>query len=144
MVANLNILALDVGERRVGTALANSVSRLSSPNKTMIQSNSIFDELQEIIKEQSIDLIVIGLPRNLNGQETAQTKYVRQFTKKIYDIVNIPVYFEDEALSSVRAKQALNSAKKAYKKEDIDSLAACYILDDFIANNAEVINVQKV
>ena len=64
--------------------------------------------------------------------------------KKFMMIVNIPLYFEDEALSSVRAKQALNSAKKAYKKEDIDSLAACYILDDFIANNAEVINVQKV
>lgn len=140
MAANHNILALDVGERRVGTALANSVARLSSPYKTLIHSNNILSDIKEIINKEAIDVLVVGLPRNLDGQDTDQTKYVRQFSDKLRVIVDVPMYFEDEALSSVRAKQALENGKKAYKKEDIDSLAACYILDDFMANQLEVIN----
>ena len=55
MVANLNILALDVGERRVGMALANSVSRLSSPNKTMIQSDQFLMSSKKLLRNnQSI------------------------------------------------------------------------------------------
>lgn len=139
MVANLNILALDVGERRVGLALAGSASGLSSPFKTLINSDKIIEEIQKIIKDQTVGVLVIGLPINLKNQETDQTRYVREFARKIESLVDVPIYFENEALSSVRAKQVLENQKKSYKKEEIDSLAACYILDDFIANHPEVI-----
>ncbi len=140
MAANLNMLALDVGERRVGVALANSIARLSSPFKTLIHSDQTLDDIQRIIKEESIGILVIGLPRNLDGKETDQTQYVRKFSDGVQDLINIPMYFEDEALSSVRAKETLEESKKDYNKEDIDSLAACYILDDFMTNHPEVID----
>lgn len=141
MVASLNILALDVGERRVGIALANSIARLSSPYKTLNESDQILSDIEKIIHEESISFIVVGLPRNLDGLETDQTQYVRKFSDGLQDLIKIPLYFEDEALSSVRAKETLESDNKPYKKEDIDSLAACYILDDFMANHPEVLDV---
>jgi putative Holliday junction resolvase len=140
MAANRNILALDVGERRVGVALANSMARLSNPHSTLIQSDQIALEIKNLIQAEQADILVIGLPKNLSGEDTDQTRYVREFSDQLEGIVGIPVYFEDEAFSSVRAKQALDEDGKPYKKEDVDALAACYILDDFIANNPEVIN----
>lgn len=140
MVANFNMLALDVGERRVGVATANSVARLSRPLKTILQTDHILDDINQIIEDEKINLIVIGLPRNLSGVDTAQTNYVKGFSAKLQKFVDIPIYFEDETFSSVRAKSTLDKAKKTYSKGDIDRLAACYILDDFIINNPEVIN----
>jgi len=141
MVASLNILALDVGERRVGTAIANSISRLSSPLRTLTQDDSIITSIQDILNKENIGVLVIGLPQNLSGQDTDQTRYVREFSDKLHAIVKVPVFFEDEALSSVRARKTLDDSKKPYQKGDVDSLAACYILDDFIANHPEVVNV---
>jgi putative holliday junction resolvase len=143
MAANYNLLALDVGERRIGLALANSGARLSQPLMTLTQSDQVFNDLQDIIAKQSISLLVVGLPRNLSGQDTAQTKYVRKFSDELKALVDIPIYYENEALSSVRAKQTLDSSKKPYPKEAIDSLAACFILDDFLVNNPKPSNVPK-
>ena len=140
MAVDLNLLALDVGERRVGTALASTASRLSSPNKTLNQSDQIWDEIGNIIEKEDIGIVVIGLPRNLNGDETDQTRYVREFSDKFATHFDIPFFLEDEALSSVRAKESLDSSGKNYAKEDIDSFAACYILDDFMANHPEDLN----
>lgn len=141
MAVHLNIMALDVGERRIGLAIASSASRLSSPFKTIVNSDSVLVELGEIISQESINLLVVGLPRSLEGNNTSQTDFSRVFADKLKVSVDIPVYLEDEALSSVRAKNTLEDRGQDYKKEDIDSLAACYILDDFMNHHKEVINV---
>ena len=141
MAANHRLLALDVGERRVGVALANSVARLSSPLVTLSNTEDIIDDIKLIIADEGVDMVIVGLPKNLSGEDTAQTKYVREFTDQLKLKVDLPTYFEDEALSSVRAKKTLDDGGKPYKKEEIDSLAACYILDDFMANNPGVISV---
>jgi putative Holliday junction resolvase len=140
MAVNRNILSLDVGERRVGVAIANSIAKLSSPYKTLINTDQVYEEILSILKNEEIDIIVVGLPQNLSSEDTDQTRYVRLFTDKLKDISKTAVYFENEALSSVRARNTLDESGKPYKKADIDSLAACYILDDFISNNPEVIN----
>jgi putative Holliday junction resolvase len=93
MAANLNMLALDVGERRVGMALANSVARLSSPYKTLLQSSSIAADINDVIEKEDINILVIGLPKNLNGEETAQTKSVREFSDQLRNSIDLPFYF---------------------------------------------------
>ena len=85
-----------------------------------------------------IDGIVVGLPLGLDGQETDQTKWLRGFIDDLKKAVSLPFYFENEALSSVRAESELESRGKKYQKEDIDSLAACFILEDFLNNNLEI------
>ena len=140
MAVQHNLLAIDVGERRVGVAIANSLARLSSPLTTLINNDNLHELIKELVEKNNITELVIGLPRNLNGYDTKQTEYVRNFSKQLENL-NLPIYLEDEALSSVRAKDMLEKSKKNYSKADVDSQAACYILDDFMLNHSEVINV---
>lgn len=132
-----SILALDIGERRIGVALANSFSRLPRPLTTLEVSNSIMDQLQNLLSTYQVTNLVIGLPRNLNGQETDQTRLVRQFAAKLAKLTTIPLSWQDEAVTSVQAEAELKSRGKAYHKQDIDALAATYILEDYLASNSE-------
>lgn len=141
MAAHRNLMALDVGERRIGLAIANSSNRLSRPLKTIVNNDGATTEISRIISSEPISILVVGLPRNLNGEDTAQTNFVRSFADELGSKIEIPVFFEDEALSSVRAKESLKQRKKPYDKAEIDSQAACYILDDFMANQKKVIDV---
>ena len=75
---------------------------------------------------------MIGLPRGLDGQETAQTMTVRAFGTMLGKALKLPVHWQDEALTSVQAASELEQRGKAYRKADIDSLAAVYILEDYL------------
>lgn len=125
-----SILGLDVGEVRVGVALANSVARLAGPYTTLANTDSIFEQIHDIIKRESVEQVVVGLPRNLSGEDTDQTRYCRAFGARLEPFV--PIAFQDEALTSHKAEAELKSRGKAYGKADIDSLAATYILEDFL------------
>lgn len=125
-----SILGVDVGETRVGVALANSVARFASPYATLINTDSIFEQIHDIIKRESVELVIVGLPRNLSGEDTDQTRYCRSFGAHLEAFV--PVAFQDEALTSRKAEAELKARGKAYDKADIDSLAATYILEDFL------------
>ena len=140
MDLNFNLLALDVGESRVGLATANSIAKMASPLKTIQQTDDILDDIQQIISTENVRVVVVGLPRSLSGDETSQTKFSKDFSKKLSDKTGLHIFMEDEALSSVRAKEYLAQQNKNYKKEDIDSVAASFILNDFMLNHPEVFN----
>ncbi len=127
-----NILALDVGEKRVGVAISNSEARLPKPLTTLNHDESLWPRLRELIEEENVKLIVVGLPRSLNGGETKQTEYVRSFAKTLANGTELPIQFQDEALTSVHATTELNKSKKPYAKSNVDALAATYILSDFL------------
>jgi putative Holliday junction resolvase len=138
MAALRNFLALDVGEVRIGLAMANSVSKLPSPVTTLLNNEDFFASLQQTIDENQITDLVVGLPKSLNDTDTQQTIWLRDFHKLLESRVKIPIHLENEALSSVRAEDELKSIGRVYKKEDVDALAACFILDDFIKNSQEL------
>lgn len=127
-----SIIALDIGEQRTGVALANSIARIASPLITLRTPTSLVDEVAEIIKQHDASELVVGLPRNLHGKDTAQTQYVRQITAKIEAATGLTAQYIDEALTSVKAEKELKERKKPYAKEDIDMLAATYILEDYL------------
>ena len=124
-----NIVALDIGKTRVGVAMAHTVSRLPSPYATLINNEEIFDAIHAILDKESVELVVVGLPRNLSGDETEQTAYTHAFAAKLTDFTNI--VFQDEALTSVKAEKELQARGKPFAKGDIDALAATYILEDY-------------
>lgn len=132
------ILSLDVGERRIGVAVANMAARLPSPLTTLARGESSFQEIQDLIDHHNTEVLVVGLPRGLDGQHTAQTVAVEEFKAALEQYVNIAVYWQDEALTSKQAESELETRGKPYKKEDIDALAANYILDDFMRDHPEV------
>lgn len=124
-----SILALDVGEKRIGVAIANPVARLARPLTTLSHDANIFTTLEQLITDESVSIVVVGLPRNLSGEDTDQTAYVRQFTEKLrHDMIR----FQDEALTSKKAEMELRQRGKPYDKGDIDALAATYILEDYL------------
>jgi putative Holliday junction resolvase len=128
-----NIIALDIGEKRIGVARANKYARMPSPLVTLANDQYFNEKLNELLMQNSASELVVGLPRGLDGQETMQTKFVRDFVAQLD--INIPVHFQDEALTSVHAREILDQKKREYKKEQIDALAASIILMDYLEAN---------
>jgi putative Holliday junction resolvase len=136
--SNGTILALDVGGRRIGVAAANVIARIAHPLVTIENDDQTVAKLKQLVDEEQAISLVVGLPRNLNGNETAQTKEVQDFIDSLRKHVDMPVYWQDEAVTSRQAEAELVERGKPYAKGDIDALAATYILEDFLRDNPEV------
>lgn len=128
-----SILALDVGERRIGVAIASKLARLPRPLTTLNNEGAIWQRIEDLAQQEAADVVVVGLPRNLSGEDTAQTAYVRAF---VQPSSKFSVVFQDEALTSQKAESELKSRGKPYEKGDIDALAATYILEDYLQQHA--------
>lgn len=132
-----NLMCLDVGIRRIGVALADSAVKIAVPFTTIEtneENNSEIKEINQIIAREKIDILVIGLPRNLSGEETAQSVYTKNFAENFRMAVD-NIVFQDESLTSVQAEDLLKSYKKPYTKGDIDMHAAAIILQDYLEEN---------
>lgn len=127
-----NTLGLDVGEARVGMAIIADGLAMARTMPTLLHDDKLAGSINAIIAEQSIEQLVLGLPRSLAGEETAQTAYVRQFANQLKQQTGLPIIFQDEALTSVNAEQSLQASGKTFAKGDIDSLAAQAILNDYL------------
>ncbi len=131
------ILALDVGERRIGVAIASLETRLPSALTTLLRSEESPQDIQHLLEKHSATALVVGLPRGLDGQHTAQTSAVEAFGKTLAAKVQIPLYWIDEAVTSRQAEAELIARGKPYAKGDIDALSAVYILEDFLRDHSE-------
>lgn len=132
---NARIVALDVGSKRIGVASANVVARLASPLQTLDVTERIKDDIVKVLSEQTASALVVGLPRGMQGQDTAQTEVVRQFIAELKPSISVPVYWQDEALTSHLSKLELNTKKAQHSKGEVDALAATYILEDYLQNS---------
>lgn len=132
-----NLMALDVGDRRIGIAVASAITKLPRPLNTIFNDQNSISAIQKIIKNEEIGLVVVGLPRDMSGQETQQTKSVLSFGQALEAKINLPIHWQDEALTSQKAKEELSDRGVRYNKEHVDALAATYILNDFLLENGE-------
>ena len=133
-----SILALDIGSKRIGVASADSAIRIASPLTTIPNDDNIWHTISELVNRHQVEALVVGLPRNLNGDSTGQTKAVETFVDSLKSHITLPIYWQDEALTSKQAEAELNSKRRAYNKEEIDALAATYILEDFLGGHKEM------
>ena len=132
------LMALDVGERRIGVAIATASVRLAAPLTTLLRTETIMEDIEALAAEHNTKVLVVGLPRGLDGQHTAQTMAVEEFKAALEQYFPGPVFWQDEAVTSRQAEEELQARRKPYKKEDIDALSATYILDDFLRDHPEV------
>ena len=131
-------IGIDLGSKRVGLAISDKMNMIASPYKTLTFKNELdlLDQLRLIIVDFKVKSIVLGLPLNMNGEDSTQTKKVREF-KSVLSIFNLPIIFEDERLSSVSAKRSLvmQDIKTGHNKSEIDKRAAAIILQQFLDKN---------
>ena len=134
MLVNKNILALDVGEKRIGVALADSAVKIAVPLDTIEVDGSEVQNIAALVVGEKINTIVLGYPRNQAGLATSQTIFVEKFAEKLNHL-SVPVEFQDESLTSVMAEDRLKAHKRPYSKGDIDAQAAAIILQDYMEEN---------
>ncbi len=128
-------MCIDHGETRIGIALSDPLQIISSPYKVIPNTNdNTFAEIKKIIEKENIGKIVVGLPLNLNGEDTIRTGEVREFVKKLKKNISIPVIFWDERYSTVEANEILKKKDYSIKesKSVIDKVAASIILRDYL------------
>ena len=129
-------LGIDHGNKRVGLALSDPMKIIAKPFKTLTYSNSadLMNALKDIIESESVERIVLGLPKGMKVKDTAQTKLVMNFADKLKSQIDIPIQLIDERLSSVSAKKALiqQEVKTGYNKGRIDETAAAIFLQQYL------------
>ena len=135
-MSSKNFLALDVGSRRIGLAMADSQVKIAVPLGWLENNENIVQEITELVLRHDIDTIVVGYPRNQSGEPTKQTEFVEEFVKQFEDVeLDTEIVFQDESLTSVQAEQRLGN--KIKDKGEIDAEAASIILQDFLEENYE-------
>ena len=129
-------LGIDHGNKRVGLALSDPMKIIAKPFKTLTYSNSadLMNALKDIIESESVERIVLGLPKGMKGKDTAQTEVVMNFADQLKAQLDIPIQLIDERLSSVSAEKALiqQEVKTGYNKGRIDETAAAIFLQQYL------------
>lgn len=129
-----SIVALDIGERRIGVARGDTMVRIAVPLTTVLVDGTELAQIERIIAAEQASTLVVGYPRNQSGEATAQTAYVETVAEQLRAIMPHLV-FQDESLTSVVAEQRLKARGRAYQKADIDAEAAAVILQDYLEQN---------
>jgi len=126
------LAGLDFGTKTVGVAISDTLRSVASPRETVRRKKFTLDaeRLKVIFKEASITGVVLGLPRNMDGSEGPRCQSTRAFARNLAPLLDVPIGFWDERLSTVAAERALLEAdtSRAKRSEVIDHVAAGYIL----------------
>ncbi len=131
--ANRPIIAIDYGTQKTGIAISNQEQTIAMPLKTIhetIEENKI-KSILDLVATYSIFGIVIGLPISMNGQASEQTTIVLKFSAKLSFATNLPIYLQDERLTSLAANSLLKllGVKRRERNQKDDSIAASMILE---------------
>jgi len=141
------VVAIDLGEKRVGIAVSDalsiSITRLDALSRT--NWKQLLRDVDNLIQRFDAQTVVIGLPLRLNGSSGDSALEIRRVAQKFAQSLKVPVYLQDERLSSVEAEQNLRA--KGYKRDRVsalvDSEAAAVILRDFLSDEQERIMVPR-
>ncbi len=130
------ILAIDYGRKRTGLAVTDPLQIIASPLLT-VPSAKLEEYLSGYIENEKVDAIVVGYPRKMNNKPSEAVKYIDPFIKRIKKLFpDMPVYFEDERLTSVISKKTILEGgvkkKERMDKSLADKISASLILQSFL------------
>lgn len=132
----MRILGLDVGQKTIGVAISDPLGFTAQGITTIRRSNKQkdMDEVERICKEYSVETIVIGLPKNMNGSIGFAGEKIIEFSEMLKEQVDIKIEFWDERLTTVAAHRAMLEAdmSRGKRKKIVDKIAATYILQGYL------------
>ena len=132
----MRIMSLDVGSRTIGIACSDALLMTAQGIET-IRWTSLekdFNRLQELITEYEVHELVVGMPKNMNGTKGERAEKTEEFVEKMKEVIDLPVTYWDERLSTVMAERQLIAADVSRKKRKsvIDKMAAVVILQGYL------------
>ena len=135
----MKVMSIDYGDVRTGIALSEVRGILASPYCVINQSYQpkLVDEIVKIIKENKVDKIVIGLPRNMDGSYGYRCDECKSLGNALLEKINVEVVYEDERLTTVMAHNILseNNVRGKKRKETVDAVSAVMILQSYLDKN---------
>jgi len=135
------VLAIDFGTKATGLALVAPGDPYPRPYDTVAyrSDDQLIKAIQQVVSDEVVTIVVLGMPRFLDGKPSSMTVRVEKFSAKLEEaIAPLPLFEQDEALSSAEAKERMRESARYNFKVDprkIDELAASIILEDFMAEN---------
>lgn len=130
------VMGLDVGDRRIGIALSDPLGITAQPLEVLIRSSrkTDLDRLAELIRLHQVRTVVVGLPRQLNGEIGPQGEKVLEWVARFREAVGIPVVTLDERLSTRESERILLQAdlSRGKRRRVVDKLAAALILERYL------------
>lgn len=136
----VRILALDVGEKRIGVAISDPLGITAQGVCVIERQNRIRDleALRRLIMERGVTSLLLGLPRNMNGSLGDKAREVQEFGKLLEQELGLPVEYQDERLSTRAVEGTLIAAdvRRNKRRRVIDKLAAIYILQGYLDRKA--------
>jgi putative holliday junction resolvase len=135
----MSILGLDLGNRRIGVAIADVPELGARPLTTLVRTSFSrdLDGLRAIVADRQVRRIVLGLPLNMNGSEGSAARHAREFAGRLSRALALPVDLYDERLTSFEAESRLKESSVAPKsrKMIVDQVAAALILEGWLAEH---------
>ena len=132
----MRIMALDVGSRTIGIACSDALLMTAQGIETICRTSleNDFNRLRELISEYEVHELVVGMPKNMNGTKGERAEKTEEFVEKMKAVIDLPVTFWDERLSTVMAERQLIAADVSRKKRKgvIDKMAAVVILQGYL------------
>lgn len=139
----MRVLGIDFGERRIGLALSDPTRTIASPLETLTRragKRMPLTRLEEIARRHDVGRLVVGLPLDLQGDETPWCAEIRAAADELARRLEVPVDYVDERLTSVRAERAVRAVglRKSQREEKgrIDAAAAQLILQSWLDRSA--------
>jgi putative Holliday junction resolvase len=137
----MRILALDLGTKRTGVALSDELKMIAQPLEYIPTEPfaEFLARLKEILREKQVELILVGLPRNMDGSYGPAAMKAREFAAALRDAVAIPIQMWDERLTTAQAQRFLiqGGVRRKQRKEKVDQTAAAILLQSYLDNKAE-------
>lgn len=133
------ILGIDYGRKRSGIAVTDPLKIIAN-GLTTVPSHTLIEFIQGYVAKESVEKIVVGLPKQLNGDPSESMKYITPFLNRLKKVIpDIPVEMYDERFTSAIAHKAMidGGMKKSDRrnKEIVDTIAASIILNDYLQSN---------
>lgn len=129
-------LGLDVGSKRIGVAGCDGLGLIATGITTIWRTSFPEDiaQLAAIISERQVEILVLGLPYTMDGKIGSQAKQVQKFARRVSTVIELPIEYTDERLTSYAAEEMMKAAKisVSQNKATIDRIAAAVILQQWL------------
>jgi putative holliday junction resolvase len=132
----MRILAIDHGSKRMGIAVSDELKVIAQPLEFIPAEpfGALVERLKQIVRDKDVELILVGMPRNMDGSYGPAAVKVQEFVTALKDNIAVPIRFWDERLTSAMANRLLiqGNVRREQRKEKVDKMAAAILLQSYL------------